>query len=96
MNGSMVTVEFKPKPTAMAFRRLIDDNAQMSREREPGHVACASPCSYPWGHDCILLWETRSFSIAVAVLHRIRQDQRRLDNSVTGLDLNFEGLNNRR
>jgi len=33
----MVTVEFKPKPTAMAaFRTLIDQNAQMSREREPG------------------------------------------------------------
>ena len=33
----MVTVEFKPKPTAMAaFRTLIDENAQMSREREPG------------------------------------------------------------
>ena len=54
----MVTVEFKPKPTAMAaFRTLIDENAQMSREREPGHVACASPCSYPWADDCILLWE---------------------------------------
>jgi quinol monooxygenase YgiN len=52
----MVTVEFKPKPTAMAaFRTLLDENAQMSREREPGRVACASPCSYPWADDCILL-----------------------------------------
>lgn len=33
----MVTVEFKPKPTAMAaFRTLLDESAQMSREREPG------------------------------------------------------------
>jgi hypothetical protein len=38
----MVTVEFKPKPTPMvAFRTLIDENAQMSREREWGYVACA-------------------------------------------------------
>ena len=99
----MVTVEFKPKPTAMAaFRTLIDENAQMSREREPGHVACASPCSYPWADDCILLWEIydsrAAFSLAAAALRRIRQDQRRLvmNNSVTGLDLNFEGSNNRR
>jgi quinol monooxygenase YgiN len=49
----MVTVEFKAKPTAMAaFRTLIDENAQMSREREPGHVACASPCSYPTIASC--------------------------------------------
>jgi hypothetical protein len=97
----MVTVEFKPKPTAMAaFRTLIDENAQMSREREPGHVACASPCSYPWADDCILLWEIYDSGrpLAVAALRRIRQDQRRLvmNNSVTGLDLNFEGSNNRR
>ncbi|MGB9314153.1 MAG: hypothetical protein WCB62_03905, partial [Pseudolabrys sp.] len=70
--------------------------------REPGHVACALPCSYPWEHDCILLWEIydsrAAFSLAVAALRRIRQDQRRLvmNNSVTGLDLNFEGSNNRR
>ena len=99
----MVTVEFKPKPTAMAaFRTLLDENAQMSREREPGRVACASPCSYPWADDCILLWEIydsrAAFSLAVAALRRIRQDQRRLvmNNSITGLDLNFEGSNNRR
>ena len=50
----MVTVEFKPKPTAMAaFRTLIDENAQMSREREPEYVACASSCSYPWADDRI-------------------------------------------
>jgi quinol monooxygenase YgiN len=99
----MVTVEFKPKPTAMAaFRTLLDENAQMSREREPGHVACASPCSYPWADDCILLWEIydsrAAFSLAAAALRRVRQDPRRLvmNNSVTGLDLNFEGSNNRR
>jgi len=98
----MVTVEFKPKPTAVAaFRTLIDENAQMSREREPGRVACASPCSYPWADDCILLWEiydTRGFLTCSAPLRRVRQDQRRLvmNNSVTGLDLNFEGSNNRR
>jgi quinol monooxygenase YgiN len=99
----MVTVEFKPKPTAVAaFRTLIDENAQISREREPRHVACASPCSYPWADDCILLWEIydsrAAFSLAAAALRRVRQDQRRLvmNNSVTGLDLNFEGSNNRR
>jgi hypothetical protein len=99
----MVTVEFKPKPTAMAaFLTLIDENALMSREREPGHVASALPCSYPWADDCILLWEIydsrAAFSVTVAALRRIRQDQRRLvmNNSVTGLDLNFEGSNNRR
>ena len=74
----------------------------MSREREPRHVACASPCSYPWADDCILLWEIydsrAAFSLAVAALRRIRQNPRRLvmNNSVTGLDLNFEGSNNRR
>ena len=87
----MVTVEFKPKPTAMAaFRTLLDESAQMSREREPGRVACASPCSYPWADDCILLWEiydTRGFLTCSAPLRRVRQDQRRL--CVTGLDLNF-------
>jgi quinol monooxygenase YgiN len=36
-----------------AFRKLFDENSQMSREREPGCGACASPCSYP----CILLYE---------------------------------------
>jgi hypothetical protein len=102
VNGSMVTVEFKPKPTAMAFRRLIDDNAQMSREREPGHVACASPCSYPWAHDCILLWEiydSRAILLTCSRRtspHSTRPRRLVMNNSVTGLDLNFEGLNNRR
>ena len=77
----MVTVEFKPKPIPMvAFRTLIDENAQMSGEREPGYVACASPCSYPWVHDRILLCEIydsrAAFSLAVAVLRCIRQDKR--------------------
>src|SRR5215471_6706278 len=53
----MVAVEFKPKRTAMAFHKLTHENAQMSREREPEYVAWASPCSYPWADDRILLYE---------------------------------------
>jgi hypothetical protein len=37
VNGLVVTVDFKLKPGAMAaFRKLIDEDAQMSCEREPG------------------------------------------------------------
>jgi hypothetical protein len=67
----MVTVQLKPKPTATAaFRTLIDENAQVSREREPGYVACASPCSYSWADDRILLCKIHdgcaAFSLAIA------------------------------
>ncbi|WFU46044.1 hypothetical protein QA640_45610 (plasmid) [Bradyrhizobium sp. CB82] len=45
----MVTIGFKPKPTAMAvFRKLIDEN---SRERQLGDGDCASPASYPWADE---------------------------------------------
>ena len=37
MNRFVVTVDFKLKPGEMAaFRKLIDENAQLSCEREPG------------------------------------------------------------
>jgi hypothetical protein len=39
----VVTVEFKPKPAAMAFRKLLDENAQISCEREPGYRPFAVP-----------------------------------------------------
>jgi hypothetical protein len=99
----MVTIEFKPKSTAKAaFPSLIDESAQMPREREPRCVACPSPCSYRWADDRILLYgiynSRAAFSLAVVVLRRTRQDQRRLvmNKSVAGFDLNFEGSNNRR
>jgi len=41
----------------MAFHKLIDGNARMSREREPGYVAWASPRSYPWADNRILFFE---------------------------------------
>ena len=58
----MATVEFKPKPTAMAvFRKLIDEN---SRERESGCGVCASRCSYPWADDRMLLREIYNGRVA--------------------------------
>jgi len=97
----MVTVEFKPKRTAMAFHKLTDENAQMSREREPEYVAWASPCSYPWADDRILLYEiydsrARPFHLRSPVLAAF-EDQRRLvmNKGVAGFDF-FEGSNIRR
>ena len=44
MNGLAVTVDFKLEPGEMAaFRKLIDENAQMSCEREPGCRRFAVP-----------------------------------------------------
>ena len=57
MNRFVVTVDFKLKPGEMAAsRRLIDENAQMSCEREPGCRRFA--VLVPKGaNDRILLYE---------------------------------------
>src|SRR5215510_11350002 len=58
----VVTVEFKPKPTAMAvFRKLIDEN---SRERESGCGVCVSRCSCPWADARMLLCEIYNGCVA--------------------------------
>ena len=59
----------------MAFHKLIDGNARMSREREPGYIAWASPRSHPWADDRILFFEIydsrAAFLLPVAGTRRI-------------------------
>jgi len=57
VNGLAVTVDFKLEPGEMAaFRKLIDENAQMSCEREPGCGRFAVPVS-KGASDRIFLYE---------------------------------------
>ena len=103
MNRFVVTVDFKLKPGEMAaFRKLIDENAQMSCEREPGCRRFA--VLVPKGaNDRIFLYEICD-SRAVFGTRRRRTSPHStrpsadlvMNENVAKLHLIFEGSNNRR
>ena len=100
MNGSWSPSSSSQTDCDGGIRTLIDENAHHASANRGTSLALrharihGRTIASCFGKSMI----RAAFSLAAAALRRVRQDQRRLvmNNSVTGLDLNFEGSNNRR
>jgi len=100
MNRFVVTVDFKLKPGEMAaFRKLIDENAQLSCEREPGCRRFA--VLVPKGANDRFFFMKSVIAAQPSVLTCRRRTSPRpsadlmMNENVAKLHLIFEGSNNR-